>query len=427
MWDRINTFRRTQLFEASFFTGISTLIKMISAFIISKVVSVLLGPSGLALIGQLSSFSAIVLTISTCAIQNGIVKYVSEYRDDYQLLSKLISTSLRMIIISSICVGLILIIFANYWSVFVLKSASYSSLFVIFGITVICYSINALLLSIINGLKLFRLFNTINIISSIISVILSVILIHFYNFNGALHAIILSQSVVFAFTLWLINKRKTIKKDLFVNEIDRESLRKLSRFILMAVVSAVAIPLSQIIIRNEILSATNLNVVGYYEGMNRLSNIYLTIITTTFITYYLPRLSEIKDKLELRSELKNLYKLIIPLLLLLSVVIMVFKDVIISVVFSEEFTPMRDYFAPQLIGDFFKMCSWVLAMQMIAKAMVKMFLITEIIFTVSLIILSVLMVKQFGGIGSIYAYCINYFLYLITVLFIFRKTLFEKN
>ena len=49
--------------------------------------------------------------------------------------------------------------------------------------------------------------------------------------------------------------------------------------------------------------------------------------------------------------------------------------------FSKEFYPMIDFFLWQLIGDFFKIMSWILAFIMVAKSMTKLYIITEIIFS----------------------------------------------
>jgi PST family polysaccharide transporter len=44
---------------------------------------------------------------------------------------------------------------------------------------------------------------------------------------------------------------------------------------------------------------------------------------------------------------------------------------------------MKPLFTYQLLGDFFKIGSWLLAYLMIAKALAKTFIITEILFAIS--------------------------------------------
>ena len=104
-----------------------------------------------------------------------------------------------------------------------------------------------------------------------------------------------------------------------------------------------------------------------------------------------------------------------------------FRDIIILVLFSEDFTPVRDLFLYQLIGDVLKIASWLLSFMMVAKAMTKTFIITEIIFISLFLFLSLQMVKQNGLIGMTHAYTITYAIYLVTMLVLFRKLLFYKK
>ena len=69
------------LIKTSVLTGISTVIKLVSAFVINKVIAIYIGPSGLAIVGQLQSFTSIITTFSNGAISSGIVKYTAEYQD----------------------------------------------------------------------------------------------------------------------------------------------------------------------------------------------------------------------------------------------------------------------------------------------------------------------------------------------------------
>ena len=68
------------LIKTSVLTAISTIIKLIAGFVINKVIAIYVGPSGLAVVGQLQNFMSIITTISNGAITNGIVKYTAEYR-----------------------------------------------------------------------------------------------------------------------------------------------------------------------------------------------------------------------------------------------------------------------------------------------------------------------------------------------------------
>ena len=149
----------------------------------------------------------------------------------------------------------------------------------------------------------------------------------------------------------------------------------------------------------------------------------MLVITTTLSYYYLPRLSEIKDRVELRKEIFKGYKFILPLTILSSAMVYIFREFIIEFLYTAKFHPMKELFLYQVIGNIFKIASWLVSYLMVAKAMVKTYIITEILFGASFYLLTMLFLQHYGAVGVTMAYCLNRILYFIVILVIFRKTL----
>jgi O-antigen/teichoic acid export membrane protein len=408
------------------FSSISTAIRLVTSFASAKIMAIYLGPAGLGLLGQFSSFISIVLNASTGAINNGTTKYLAEFTGNETKQLGLIKASFIVTTCCSLITGLITILFANYWSVTLLSNAQYSYIFVLFGASILLYSFFSITMSVINGLQYYKLFNIISTISSIISLGYSVLLIKAYSLEGALIALATSQSIIFVLFLF---STTVLKRgiQIYRSSVDRTIYKKLFQFSLMTVFSVMALPVAQIIIRKFLLWYQTSIDMGYYEAINRVSTIYLTLITTTLSIYYLPKLSAITDNNLLRKEIFTGYKLIIPVTICLLLIIYFLKQQVIRIVFAPSFEAMESYFLPQIIGDFFKIASWLLAYQMLAKAMTKMFIITEGLFTISLVLLSYLFIKKFGGIGSVYAYAANYTLYFFAMIYLFKDLILKRS
>ena len=195
----------------------------------------------------------------------------------------------------------------------------------------------------------------------------------------------------------------------------------------MTAVTALSIPTSQIIIRNYIIHSLSLDAAGFWQGVIKISDVYLLIITTSLTIYYLPRLSEITKAYELKKEIAQGYKTVMPLVIALAAIIFFNRELIIKLLFTEEFLPMKNLFLYQLTGDIFKIATWLLASLMIAKAMVKRFIYTEIIFSISLVLFSVIFINKFGLIGDTQAFALNYFLGFIIMLWLFRDIIKAKE
>jgi|APSaa5957512535_1039671.scaffolds.fasta_scaffold22079_3 O-antigen/teichoic acid export membrane protein len=409
------------LVKTSILSFIATAIKMISVLAITKAVAIYVGPVGLALVGQFQNFSQLVMTVAQGAINSGVTKYTAEYGKDDKRISILFSTASKISFFSSLVVGAGIVIFSQYASLYFLKSEDYSYIFVIFGFTIVLFVINNLLLSILNGLKEIKTWVMINIIQSIYSLIFTTLLIVWLGLDGALIALVTNQSVILLIVLWMLRNHPIIKAENFKEKFNTPEAKKLAGFAAMAITSALTVPVSHLIVRNYIGETLSWEDAGYWQAIWYISAMYLMVVTTTLSVYYLPKLSEITDNAELRKELWQGYKIIMPIVIAMSVGIFVLKDFTIWLLFTEEFIPIRQLFLWQLVGDVFKISAWLLAYLMIAKAMTKVFIITEIAFNFNFVLLSIWSVDQFGLVGMSYAFAVNYAVYLVVMVFVTKK------
>lgn len=420
----INKFSKKQLVKTTFFSGLSTVVKLSTNFIIAKFVAIRLGPSGIAMIGQIGNFINISRIISTGAINAGVTKYIAEYNGNNEYQKDIIGTSVIINLILSFFVSLYLIIFSKQISIDLLLNDKFQIIFVAFGITIYLYSLNNLFLSILNGFKQFKSYIIANISNSIMSLTFVLVLTNLYGLNGALFSLVTSQSIVFFITLFFIHKEgwfnfnslKRFKKEVFV---------KLIKFSLMMAVAGFVVPFVNIGIRKYLIQNFGVSQTGYWEAVNRISDIYLSIVTVSISTYYLPRLSELKEKLELRLEIFNSYKILIPMVILISSSIFLMKDLIIKILFTAEFIEMRPLFLPQLIGDNMKIATYLIGYLLIAKAMLKEFIILEVLLRFFYYYLVTILCPKFGLVGATYSYILFQLIYFLLLIFVFRKLLFK--
>jgi len=415
-----------KLVRTTVFSAIITFIRIASGFVAGKIVAVFTGPAGVALIGAFTNFISVVLTFANGAINTGVVKYTAEYHEDEDKLKYLFSTAFKISIYCSAVVGLFLFVFASKFSAWILTSQEYTNPIRILGLTIGLYSLNSLLISILNGKGQIKTYTIVNTLGSITGLLFTVVLVYFYKIQGALYALVLAQSIVFFITALLIIKSSWFSWGYFNRGFDKNIGVKLSHFSLMMMVSAVMIPVSQIVLRNMLITKLGINAAGYWQGMMRISDGYLMLITTSLSTYYLPKLSSLKTNTELRKEIINGYRIIIPGVFFGCCFIYFLRFFIINLLYTTEFLRIESLFLWQLVGDFFKMSAWILSYLMLAKAMTRTFIITEIVFSLTYVIFGFFFVKHIGLVGITMAFALNYLFYFILMIIIFRK-IFKKN
>ena len=406
-------------------TSISTLVKMCTGLVSVKIVASIIGPAGVALVGQLNNFSTIALSLATGGINSGITKYVAEYKSDASKVKQYLATAFRITVVCSLLVGLVLLLLCKQLSSLIMMTPQYWYVFAIFGITITFYGLNNMLVSVVNGYKQFNKYVKVNVVSSIFGVSFTVALVLALGLPGALISAVTFQSLMIFVSVLMLRKLEWLRKDWLVGKFKRTIASQYFRYALMTLLSAFLVPISQMLLRGYVISEISITEAGWWEGMNRISNMYLMVITSSFSVYYLPRLSEISDRIELRHEIFKCYKVIVPLLLAGFTVIYFLRFFIVKLLFTHEFMPMTQLFIWHMAGDFFKICSWLLAFLMVAKSMTKAYISTEIIFTLSYILLGYTFIRLDGIVGLCQAYLTNYVLYLVVLTFMFRKLLFR--
>lgn len=408
-------------------TSISTLVRMCTGLVSVKIVAAIIGPTGVALVGQLNNFASIMLSFSSGGINSGITKYIAEYRDDREYVVNLLSTALRITAACSLVCGLALIVLHSQFSQLVMLSDDYGYVFIIFGFTILLYALNNMLTSIINGYKEFQKFVYVNIANSIIGVIFTIVLVLLWNLKGALISAVTFQSIMLFVTLFMLRNEKWMQWRYFKEKLSSPIVRKYFNYSLMAFATALTAPVVQMILRGYVMSEISTIEAGWWEGMNRISNMYLMVITSSLTVYYLPRLSEITDPTELRQEIARAYKAIVPILLAGFAIIYFLRFFIIHLLFTPDFLPMSKLFIWQLAGDILKICSWMLSFLMVAKAMTKAFLTTEFLFSATWLILGFIFVHLNGIVGLCQAYLVNFFIYFVAMIVLFKNVIFYKG
>ena len=403
------------------FNAISTLVRMLTGLISVKVVASIIGPCGIALLGQLNNFSTILLGVANGGINSGITKYVAEYKEDESAIKKILSNALQITLFFTFIVSLGLIILHNQLSRLVMLSDEYGYVFLIFGFTIFLYTLNTLLISILNGYKEFKRYVIVNISGTIVGLLFTICFVFSMGLKGALISAVSYQSVVFFITFWICRKAPWLSVIYYRERLDRKMLRRFLNYSAMTLVSLSVVPVSQMLLRGYVISEISMTEAGWWEAMNRISNVYLMVITTSFSIYYLPRLSEIKEISELRYEIFKCYKVIIPILLSGLTLVYLLRHFVVMILFSPDFYPMESLFIWQLLGDFFKISSWLLAFLMVAKSMTKTFIATEVVFSGLFVVLGYLFMNLNGVVGITQAYFVNYVIYTVCMVVIFRK------
>lgn len=414
------------LIKTSLLNGIAVVIKMLTMLGLNKILAIYVGPAGYAAIGNFQNAAQMITTFASGAINTGVVKYTAEYHDDEEKQRQVWRTAGTIAVLGSVIAGIGVAVFSKQIAQWFLQDESYNTVFIWFSVTLVFFIFNTLLLAILNGKKEIHRYIIANIAGSLFALAVTSVLAIQFGLHGALTALAIFPSFAFVVTLYLCYKADWFKFSYLFGRLDKQVVLNLSKYTAMALTSAACVPVSHILIRTHLADTLGMDAAGYWEAMWRLSAAYLMLVTTTLSLYYLPKLSELKDPKEIKAEILQGYKIILPVAAACGLVIYLLRDFIIGVLFTSDFIPMRDLFAWQMVGDTLKIGSWILAYLMLGKAMMKLFIASEIVFAAGFYGWTYFLTGIYGLEGVTIAHAINYAIYWVVMGVFIGKTVLGK-
>lgn len=405
-----------RLLKVTAMTGLLTLLRMVMGFVIAKVVAIYTGPTGLAMLGQLQSMVASLTGIINAPVGSGIVRFTAENKaQGFEACTPWWRASLQwVLIISAITIpsGLLL---APHIAIWLFEDAELTWVVMATVCVLPLSAIGTLCNSVINGQQLYRRYVGLGMVSVLVSggVMLAMIVLH--NIQGALLAAAV-QSALIGVVMLIANLRQPwFKLCYWWGTCDSKARKAIGSYTLMAITSALTVPISLIFVRNILIAQVGWDATGQWQAVWKISEVYLSVITMALGTYYLPRLASLVGVDAIISEIHKTARIIIPIVATIALGVYLLRDVAISLLFTEAFRNARELFAIQLTGDVIKIASFLYAYPMLSRGATKWFISTEILFSVLFVSLTYFFVAFMGLKGVVISYCISYIIYLFTM------------
>tara|TARA_R110002051_G_scaffold75877_1_gene138136 strand:+ start:105023 stop:106333 length:1311 start_codon:yes stop_codon:yes gene_type:complete len=413
------------LVKAARLNNANITLKIVTGILISKFIALYIGSYGMALIGNLRNFMSAIQSLAIAGLYKGVVKFINETKNDALELSKTLSTVFYFGFFSSILLAFLCYYNAEFINNLIFTSNyNYTYIIKVLATVLPFYALNMFVFSIMNGFSKHKILLIINIIGQVLGLLVTLVLIKQENIDGALIAIVITPTLNLLISVVGILYRKNLVSYVKISNVSFSVLDKLSPYMIMALVSSIAIPIVTLIIRSYIIDEVGIKEAGYWEAMNRVSNYYLMFINSLMALYILPRFTQINTKKAFRKEVFSFYKTIMPIFGVLLLVIYFTRSFLVPLLFAEEFRPVETLFGYQILGDFVRVLSMVIAYQFLAKKMFSHFIVLEIFLFVMLYVSSIYLIDDFGYKGAVMAHCFSYVMYFGLILLIFGSSLF---
>lgn len=398
-----------RLLKVTAMTGLLTLIKMAMGFVIAKVVAIYTGPTGMAMLGQVQSMVSSLNGIINAPVGSGVIRFTAENKDNgFAACQPWWRAALQWVMILSAIIIPVGLLLADNIATWLFQDPTLSWVVMVTVCVLPLSAIGTLCNSVINGQQLYRRYVGLGMLSAFISGGVMLAMIAMYNIQGALLAAA-AQAALIGIVMLIANLRQPwLRFSYWWGKTDIKARKAIGGYMLMAITSALTMPISLILVRSILIDKVGWDATGQWQAVWKISEVYLGVITMALGTYYLPRLSSLKGVEVIVSEIHKTTRIIIPIVAIMALCIYLLRDIVISLLFTNAFHSARDLFSIQLIGDVVKIACWLYAYPMISRGAIKWFVSIEIIFSILFVVFSYVFVSYTGLKGVPIAYLVNY-------------------
>ncbi|MBC3247346.1 O-antigen translocase [Pseudomonas lurida] len=387
--------------------------KILAGFALLKIMAVYLGPDGIGQLGHMMSVVSILTVLSGGGIINGVVKYTSEYRSRPVVLFRFVSASASYATCFALAVMVLGIIFSVPIARLIFNNGEMYPVICILAVMQLFFAFANVVFGVSNGLTDTKVFAFSQLFGSLLAIPLFWTVIYYSAVPGA------ALSMVFASSLCSIPAFLYFRKSKFWHRINLSlsmngSFSKLFSYTVMLLFSTVCFPIVEIFIRQMLITQVGFHDAGIWQASIRLSAAYLGFFTVFLSFYFMPKASLLTENSRLSALVLKCLLFVQAAFFVGALTLYLGRDFFITLLFSAQFSDLKNLIAYQLIGDFFKISSYVFGFIAVAKAATKLYIAAEIIQGGLFFGIATLLSSKVQGAESVMqAYMLTYILYFV--------------
>lgn len=388
---------------------------MAISFVSIKITSKFLGPAGTGIIGQLTYVMSIANGCLALGASTGVVRRMDELAGDRSRLALVTSSVAWLMLLCGVPVAIAIAVFAPWIAAVPMSAPGHGGAVVAFAVTYVFGLLAAVPAACAIGARDYTSTTLANVGIQFVAFLTTASLAIAYGLEGGLAAAVLTPVITLLVWYGIGRRRPWWPGRLLPRGYSWVEARATLSFVPKAVISSIGMPLMQLSIGYSVTAVSGEEGMGWLRGVNRLSDMMLTICGGLFTMYFLPRFTEIQKRAELRRELVRTSLLIVPAMAVTALGIWLLRDMVIGWMFDETFRPMRELFGWQMAGTVLKISSWILAFVLLAKLPGRALALLE--GTTILVMWGVAqwLIGAYGIVGAPMAYCCTYGAYTVVV------------
>ncbi len=411
-------------FRSALWPGLVVAVRTVVSIAINKLVAVYYGPAGITLLAHFQNLVSFFLSIQTDGVNMGVLRFLSSGKEEQKQKVAYFNAGLILNVLFFLIPCLFLFLFSNALVTLFDQQVNSKIWLLIFLAGVFLQLLSLYFTAVILAEKKLRLYALVNTTAPVASLVLSYLAAQHYSLTMVLLAIAVSPSVSIIITFYYF-----VKKSGFYHQtkftFDSQPYKELLKFSAMAVSMLVFGKLTDFFVRQYSIEHFSLYQTGLWQAAVKLSDSYTAAFTAILGAVYFPKVSELHNSVDdLKAYVRKIFSSVAVALAAGFILLYFFKEQVLLLLYHTEFVKAEAFVNYQLLGDFLKLLSFLLAYIVIARAKIGLFIILEAASSAIYILFIYLFINSLGVEGIQVAHILRYFLYLITLIIINKKYLF---
>jgi PST family polysaccharide transporter len=391
--------------------GSARLIGLLIGFARFKILAIYLGPYGLGVIGQAGNLLLLANVLVLLGIRRGVTKYLGEFTQPgrQDKLNSFIYTTFSFITPITILGGFICFLSSSMIAGRIFDDSSFGPLIRILSLAIPFMAMTFMLDCFLQGAKDIKGYSLAYILRGCLSLAILLPLAMIGNLKGAVTAVALGAVISFLVTSRAFKKKFSITfRQLSLAAFDRHILAKVLKVGSVVFISAAGFNLSLLLVRSLIIHSLGMADQGIFQAAYGLVSTYWQFLAACLLIYVTAHLSQLKTDLAVTEEFNKVFRLGLLGFIPIGMVILIFKEPILSLLYTAQFARAGDILPVFVIGSFFRVISWMIGLVFIPLSRLRPFLFLQLITQVIYVILSFLLLPLFSLQGVMISYLASY-------------------
>jgi len=412
-----------QILKSSSIIGGAQGINYLIAMVRTKVVAVLLGPSGVGLVGLYVSATGLVSTVAGFGISSSGVREVADAHgsNKAEQIARTVKTLRRVCWVTGILGWLLCASLSYPLSVYAFGSEEHAWAIAILGVTILISSVSGGQSALIQGTRRIGDLARMNVLGAVSGTMVAVGLYAWLGQKGIVPVIIVTAVINLGFSWWFARKIPVSPITLTWSETLGNSKRLIhigAAFMYGTIIGSVV----DLMIRSLIVKNFGLDANGVYQAAWGISGMFAAFILNAMGTDFYPRLTAVAQDNEHVNRLVNEQTEIGILLALPGLLgTLAFAPLAIHLFYTVKFLPGAALLPWFVVGVFGQVISWPLGTIQMAKGATKWMFFTRTEYGVVYLGLTMLLIKNHGLTGIAWAFALFTYIHGLVVFVIARR------